>query len=82
VPSRSPTPSTHASRCQGLAERSQTPPLGPLPLPVVLCCTSIGHSDSGICANSAKPGLEGGAKQTQYWGYSHCFLIQSFLICR
>jgi hypothetical protein len=21
-------------------------------------------------------------KQTQYWGYSHCFLIQSFLICR
>jgi len=62
VPSRSPTPSTHASRCQGLAARSQTPPLGPLPLPVVLCCTSIGHSDSGICANSAKPGLEGGAK--------------------
>ncbi|KAI5601442.1 hypothetical protein BDE02_01G092600 [Populus trichocarpa] len=65
VPSRSPSLSSHVSRCQSFAERPQAQPL-PLPLPPPpplpgVCHTSIGHSDSGIGA-SVKTGLEGGAK--------------------
>ncbi|KAJ6347429.1 hypothetical protein OIU76_003996 [Salix suchowensis] len=58
VPSRSPSPSTHVSRCQSFAERPQAQPL---PLPGVPQ-TKIGRSDSGIGA-SVKPGLNGGGKQ-------------------
>jgi hypothetical protein len=59
VPSRSPSPSTHVSRCQSFAERPQAQPL-PLPLPGVPH-TKIGRCDSGISA-SVKPGLDGGGK--------------------
>ncbi|KAL9349955.1 hypothetical protein Peur_057210 [Populus x canadensis] len=59
VPSRSPSPSTHVSRCQSFAERPQAQPL-PLPLPGVPH-TKIGRCDSGISA-SVKPGLDGGRK--------------------
>ncbi|CAK7335562.1 unnamed protein product [Dovyalis caffra] len=57
VPSRSPSPSTHVSRCQSFAERPQAQPL---PLPGGHH-TRIGRIDSGSGA-SRKPGLDGGDK--------------------
>ncbi|XP_073264184.1 mitogen-activated protein kinase kinase kinase YODA isoform X1 [Populus alba] len=57
VPSRSPSPSTHVSRCQSFSERPQAQPL---PLPGVPH-TKIRRSDSGIGA-SVKPGLDGRGK--------------------
>ncbi|KAJ7004101.1 mitogen-activated protein kinase kinase kinase YODA isoform X1 [Populus alba x Populus x berolinensis] len=57
IPSRSPSPSTHVSRCQSFSERPQAQPL---PLPGVPR-TKIRRSDSGIGA-SVKPGLDGRGK--------------------
>ncbi|XP_021887071.1 LOW QUALITY PROTEIN: mitogen-activated protein kinase kinase kinase YODA-like [Carica papaya] len=56
VPSRSPSPSTHVSRCQSFAER---PRAQPLPLPV--CTNNVSRTDSGISI-STKPGCERGSK--------------------
>ncbi|KAA8522421.1 hypothetical protein F0562_013218 [Nyssa sinensis] len=55
--SRSPSPSTHVSRCQSFTER---PHDQPLPLPV-LHLASVGRTDSGINA-SPKTGSETGSK--------------------
>lgn len=48
VPSRSPSPSTHVSRCQSFAERSCAQPL---PLPGVHLA-SLGRTGSGISAST------------------------------
>uniref|UniRef100_A0A5B7CDJ4 mitogen-activated protein kinase kinase kinase n=1 Tax=Davidia involucrata TaxID=16924 RepID=A0A5B7CDJ4_DAVIN len=55
--SRSPSPSTHVSRCQSFAER---PHAQPLPLPG-LQLASVGRTDSGI-NTSTKPGSDTGSK--------------------
>ncbi|KAL5747511.1 hypothetical protein ACOSP7_024513 [Xanthoceras sorbifolium] len=57
VPSRSPSPSKHVSRCQSFAER---PLAQPLPLPG-MHLTSLGRTDSGISASS-KPRFGRGSK--------------------
>ncbi|XP_020539546.1 mitogen-activated protein kinase kinase kinase YODA isoform X2 [Jatropha curcas] len=57
VPSRSPSPSTHVSRCQSFAER---PHAQPLPLPGARHA-GIGRCNSGISA-SIRPRLDGGLK--------------------
>lgn len=57
VPSRSPSPSTHVSRCQSFAER---PRAQPLPLPG-MHLNNVSRTDSGISI-STKPGCERGSK--------------------
>ncbi|XP_024043817.1 mitogen-activated protein kinase kinase kinase YODA isoform X2 [Citrus clementina] len=57
LPSRSPSPSTHVSRCQSFAERSRAQPL---PLPGVHLAT-LGRTESAISA-STKPRFDRGSK--------------------
>lgn len=62
VPSRSPSPSTHVSRCQSFAERLHAQPL---PLPAVHLA-SLGRSEAGISA-STKPTLDSGSKPSAFF---------------
>lgn len=57
LPSRSPSPSTHVSRCQSFAERSRAQPL---PLPGAHLAT-LGRTESAISA-STKPRFDRGSK--------------------
>ncbi|KAI9174360.1 hypothetical protein LWI28_016155 [Acer negundo] len=61
VPSRSPSPSKHVSRCQSFVER---PLAQPLPLPG-MHLASIGRTNSGISVSS-KPRFEGGSKASPF----------------